>query len=176
MGRTAAKMAKNKKAGGADKGSKETISTGGASRVRKTKAGKIGESIADKDAGKKKDFPTVRSNIAILVGNSAEMIVAKVIEVAKSGQLAQAKYLFEAVGLYPPIEEEAQPEGESLAFTLLQRMGIPTEPINYEEDPAGVLPGFGGQEGLGENEREGKASSPAPEGRDENGDPGDAVK
>jgi len=42
------------------------------------------------------------------------------------GQLAQVKYLFEVTGLFPKTEEtEAQPEGDSLAKTLLTHMGFP---------------------------------------------------
>jgi hypothetical protein len=59
-----------------------------------------------------------------------------VIEVAKTGQLASAKYLFEAVGLYPATEEtRAKAPEDSLAYTLLRRMGLPTEPVICDEDP-----------------------------------------
>jgi hypothetical protein len=62
-------------------------------------------------------------------------IVSRFIEVAKSGQLAPAKYLFEALGLYPsPAETLAKPEN-SLAYALLKRMGLPTSAIVCEEDP-----------------------------------------
>jgi hypothetical protein len=45
------------------------------------------------------DMVHLRENINSWVGHSAEDIAIKVIEVAKTGQLASAKYLFEAVGL-----------------------------------------------------------------------------
>lgn len=82
------------------------------------------------------DFVEVRQNIAVLVRESAGEIATKVIEMAKGGQLAPAKYLFEAVGLYPPTEEtESKPE-DSLAYTLLMRLGLPTDPVICEEDAA----------------------------------------
>jgi hypothetical protein len=92
---------------------------------------------AKTSGGKKKpvDMVRVRENINDLVGNSAKEIAAKVIEVAKTGQLASAKYLFEAVGLYPATEEtRAKPPEDSLAFTLLRRMGLPTEPVICDDD------------------------------------------
>jgi hypothetical protein len=88
-------------------------------------------------AKKGKDIAQVREGIDNKIKNSANKIADKVIEVAKTtGQLASAKYLFEAVGLYPPTEQTAAPVllKDTLAHTLLTRMGIPTEPVNREED------------------------------------------
>ena len=68
------------------------------------------KSAAKKSADKKKgkDIVEVRENINELVKASAEEIATRVIKVAtRTGQLASAKYLFEAVGLYPPTEETA---------------------------------------------------------------------
>jgi len=82
------------------------------------------------------DMVRLRENITNLVGESAKDIATKVIEVAKTGQLASAKYLFEAVGLYPATEEtRAKAPEDSLAYTLLRRMGLPTEPVICDEDP-----------------------------------------
>jgi len=82
------------------------------------------------------DMVQLRENINKLVGESAKDIATKVIEVAKTGQLASAKYLFEAVGLYPATEEtRAKAPEDSLAYTLLRRMGLPTEPVICDEDP-----------------------------------------
>ena len=69
------------------------------------------------------DFAEVRKIIATLVRISAKHITEEVIKVAETGQLAPAKYLFEAVGLYPPGVEAAKPE-DSLAYSLLKRMGL----------------------------------------------------
>jgi hypothetical protein len=124
--------------------------------------------------GKKKavDMVRVRENINNLVGSSAKAIATKVIEVAKTGQLASAKYLFEAVGLYPATEEtKAKPPEDSLAFTLLRRMGLPTEPVICDDEvlPSPVASDFRGmtskardmakedREGEGDEEQEADA-------------------
>jgi hypothetical protein len=90
---------------------------------------------------KGKDIVEVRGNIDNLVKNAAELIAAEVIKVALTGQLATAKYLFEAIGLYPATEQTLPPPVVgSLAHTLLKRMGLPTEPVSCEDDePALVL-------------------------------------
>ena len=67
--------------------------------------------------------------------NAAELIATEVIKVALTGQLATAKYLFEAVGLYPPTEQTAAPlVKDTLAHTLLTRMGLSIEPVICDED------------------------------------------
>jgi hypothetical protein len=107
------------------------------------------QSARKSTGGKKKpvDMVRVRENINNLVGSSAKAIAIKVIEVAKTGQLASAKYLFEAVGLYPATEEtKAKPPEDSLAFTLLRRMGLPTEPVICDDEvfPSPVATDFRG--------------------------------
>ena len=95
----------------------------------------------DKASAKKKgkDVVEVRESINELVMDSAVAIAAGVIEVAKTGQLAPAKYLFEAAGIYPVMEQMAmRPIETSLAHTLLTRMGLPLEPVIYGEDPVPV--------------------------------------
>jgi hypothetical protein len=90
---------------------------------------------------KGKDIVEVRVNIDNLVKASAEKIAIEVIKVALTGQLATAKYLFEAVGLYPPTEQTLAPPIEtSLAHTLLTRMGLPLTPVACDEElPPPVL-------------------------------------
>lgn len=81
------------------------------------------------------DIVQARENVASLVRNSATEIATRVIEEAKAGQLASAKYLFEVAGLYPATEEtRAVGTESSLAHTLLKRMGLPTEPVICEND------------------------------------------
>lgn len=95
----------------------------------------------DKASAKKKgkDVVEVRESINELVMDSAVAIAVGVIEVAKTGQLAPAKYLFEAAGIYPVSEQTAmRPIETSLAHTLLTRMGLPLEPVIYGEDPVPV--------------------------------------
>jgi hypothetical protein len=98
---------------------------------------------AEKSTAKTKnqvDLVKVRENINNLVGVSAEKIAIEVIKVALTGQLAVAKYLFEAIGLYPATEQTAPtPVKGSLAHTLLTRMGLPTEPVICEEEEAAVV-------------------------------------
>jgi hypothetical protein len=92
---------------------------------------------------KEVDFRRVRIIIAGMVEKSAELICLKVLEVAKTGQLAPAKYMFEAVGLFPATEREARARPEnSLAFTLLKRMGLPTEPMADDDEPPIDTPGI----------------------------------
>ena len=103
-------------------------------KARTKGKGTAKKSAAKKSAAKKKkgkDIVEVRQNINELVKDSAEDIATSVIEVAtRTGQLASAKYLFEAIGLYPATEQTATtPVAGSLAFTLLKRMGLPTEPM-----------------------------------------------
>jgi hypothetical protein len=95
------------------------------------------ESAKKSETKKGKDIVEVRVNIDNLVKESAEKIAAEVIKVALTGQLATAKYLFEAIGLYPATEITAPtPVVGSLAHTLLKRMGLPTEPVICDEDEA----------------------------------------
>jgi hypothetical protein len=96
------------------------------------------------------DVVEVRESINELVKESAKAIAIAVIEVAKSGQLAPAKYLFEAAGIYPVMEQTAmRPIETSLAHTLLTRMGLPLEPVICDEDPvpAGLMRDAGGATG-----------------------------
>jgi hypothetical protein len=95
-----------------------------------------------KAAAKKKgkDVVEVRQNINELVMDSAVDIATEVIEVARTGQLASAKYLFEAAGIYPATEQTAmRPIETSLAHTLLTRMGLPLDPVICSEDPVPAL-------------------------------------
>ena len=118
-------------------------SKGKSTRVKSTAKKSNGESKSNK---KQIDIAKVRESINHMVGASAKKIASKVIENAKitgPGQLASAKYLFEAVGLYPPTEETAgEPKPDSLAMTLLRRMGLPTEPVIRDEDDEPITPVF----------------------------------
>ncbi|MGC2272230.1 MAG: hypothetical protein WA539_09610 [Candidatus Sulfotelmatobacter sp.] len=107
---------------------------GRAKRSAKKSARKKPEKRSARTTKKRVDMVRVRENINNLVGNSARDIANEVIKVAKTGQLASAKYLFEAVGLYPPTEETAAKPDHSLAHTLLHRMGLPTEQLICDED------------------------------------------
>jgi hypothetical protein len=80
------------------------------------------------------DFMEARKNIATLVRVSVNEIAARFMADAKAGQVAPAKYLFEVVGLYPATAETSASPDNSLAYALLKRMGLPTEPVICEED------------------------------------------
>ena len=81
------------------------------------------------------EIAQVRTKINNMVWNSAETIAKAMINAAKSGQLATAKYLFEVAGIYPATEEtKGIPKEDSLAYTLLKRLGLPTEPLTYDGD------------------------------------------
>jgi hypothetical protein len=85
---------------------------------------------------KGKDIVQIRENINELVKDSAKDIATEVIKVAKTGQLASAKYLFEAAGIYPATEQATtNPIERSLAHTLLRRMGLPLDPVICDEEP-----------------------------------------
>ena len=82
------------------------------------------------------DVVQARQDVADLVRDSAAEIAMGMIEGAKAGQLASAKYLFEVAGLYPATEEtEMERTEDSLAYTLLKRMGLPTEPVISKNIP-----------------------------------------
>lgn len=142
--------------------------------VKKTKGkGKAtAKKSAKKSAGTKKpkDVVEVRENINKLVRASAELIAAEVIKVALTGQLATAKYLFEAVGLYPATEQTAAtPAAGSLAFTLLKRMGLPTEPVIRDEDEPATVPTSDLKTGTERTTTLGAENEPGVEGEDELG-------
>src|SRR5271165_480199 len=80
-----------------------------------------------KKALKQVDLGAVREHITNLVGNRAvEMVETTMDEVHKGHYLAM-KYLFEMIGLCPAIAPEEVIEEDSLAKTLLRRLGLPEE-------------------------------------------------
>ena len=86
-------------------------------------------------SSKATDMGAVRQKISKIVSGAAENITRKLVTKAKDGDLAHSKYLFEMAGVYPTEEAAGKPpEEESLAKTLLQRMGLPTTPVMDDED------------------------------------------
>ncbi len=75
------------------------------------------------------EFEAVRKKINNLVGDQAVGLVESAIDEADKGHFPAMKYLFEMIGLYPATMEEGTPEEESLAKTLLRRLGVPEEPL-----------------------------------------------
>jgi hypothetical protein len=92
--------------------------------------------IAHPVAPPPKDMVEGRKRIADVVRGSAMGIIAALIREAEEGEVGPAKYLFEMVGLYPATEETSSKPEDSLAYTLLQRMGLPTELDGPEETQA----------------------------------------
>jgi hypothetical protein len=85
-------------------------------------------SRAPKQGLKTVDLGIVREQITNRVGNRAvEMVETTMDEVDKGHYLAM-KYLFEMVGLCPATSPDEAPEEDSLAKTLLRRLGLPEEP------------------------------------------------
>jgi len=74
------------------------------------------------------DLEEIRRKIANLVGAEAAPMVESAIEEAHKGHFGAMKYLFEIVGLYPAGEAETGQSENSLARTLLHRLGLPEEP------------------------------------------------
>jgi len=72
--------------------------------------------------------------IAELVKGRVGEIALALLEAAKGGQLAHAKYLFEVAGIYPKGDEnEASRDKESLTYRVLKEFGPPTEPVPCSE-------------------------------------------
>jgi len=102
-----------------------TVRGQGKSKVTVPISAKGEEKISKKPV----DMAMVRENIKKMVANSAEAIVVVLIEAARNGELAPARYLFEAAGLHPAEEESNPLEEDSLAYSLLKQLGLPTEPL-----------------------------------------------
>jgi len=108
---------------------------------------------------KERDAKEVRHECSKLVKEDAREVTVAVIGEAKKGQLGPMKYLFEMANIFPQADDGSQTsaEEESLAETLLNRLGIPTHPVvadEYEKAANEVIPvGLGGKED-GEDETE----------------------
>jgi hypothetical protein len=68
-----------------------------------------------------------------------------VIGEGKKGQLGPMKYLFEMANIFPTADDGSQTSAreDSLAETLLNRLGIPTSPVvadEYEKESNEVIP------------------------------------
>jgi hypothetical protein len=109
----------------------------------RTKNAGTGTSAAVKNSGENiQDVnpAEVRRDIANIVGNAAREITRAVVVEAKKGQLATAKYLFEAAGFYPAAAAEEntdKPEEDTLAQRVLRRLGLPEGPLpdSGDDDP-----------------------------------------
>lgn len=71
------------------------------------------------------DLTEVRQKITDLVRNNALEMVETTIEQVGNGHYLGMKYLFEMIGLYPATATDDAPAQDSLAATLLRRLGLP---------------------------------------------------
>jgi hypothetical protein len=86
-----------------------------------------------KAASKELNPSAVRKDIAAKVEAEAGELAKAVIEEGKKGQLATVKYLFSMAHIFPEVlEENKLKEEESLAATLLNKLGIPVEPVIHD--------------------------------------------
>ena len=109
------------------------------------KATKSKKASKSKKGKKERDSKEVRQECSKLVKEDAKEVTAAVIEEAKKGQLGPMKYLFEMANIFPGAEDGSQTSAEedSLAETLLHRLGIPTTPVvadEYEKAANEVIP------------------------------------
>ena len=99
---------------------------------------------AKKEARNPVDLAEIRQQITNLVGNDAVNMVESTIEEVSNGHHLGMKYLFELIGLYPATPADAAPVQDSLAATLLRRLGLPESPMPEQkvtkdrETPAAV--------------------------------------
>jgi hypothetical protein len=94
---------------------------------------------------KERDSTDVRKECSKLVKAEATEITAAVIGEGKKGQLGPMKYLFEMANIFPRADDGSQTSAreDSLAETLLNRLGIPTSPVvadEYEKESNEVIP------------------------------------
>jgi hypothetical protein len=90
------------------------------------------------------DLADARKRIESLVTASSEKIGIALISAAEAGKLAEAKYLFELVGMFPAARDSAFKPENSLAYRLLKRLGLPTEPVEREAENQSA-----GEDGVG---------------------------
>jgi len=114
--------------------SKDLKKTAKKKKSRKSKPGK-----------KERDAKEVRHECSKLVKEDAREVTVAVIGEAKKGQLGPMKYLFEMANIFPQADDGSQTSAEedSLAETLLNRLGIPTHPVvadEYEKAANEVIP------------------------------------
>jgi hypothetical protein len=89
---------------------------------------------SERGVGKAPDFGKVREKINTLVGGKAVGLVESAMDEAEKGHFTAMKYLFEMIGLYPTNGEEMPMVDNSLAKTLLRRMGLPEDLVNERPD------------------------------------------
>lgn len=79
------------------------------------------------------DLAVIRKDISQVVSSEAVRMVRRVIEGIDIRHYAAMKYLFEMAGLYPATRQEEADEDDSLAKTLLCRLGLAESPVLESE-------------------------------------------
>ena len=101
--------------------------------MKKTKSRRARKRAKRLPRGKKArqatDLAAIRQQITDLVRNQALPMVEITISEVDKGHYAAMKYLFEMIGLYPAATQEENEGEDSLARTLLRRLGLPEEPM-----------------------------------------------
>jgi hypothetical protein len=106
-------------------------------KTKKSKAGK--KPVKRKDAAQResKDLNTaeVRKQVRKIIEEHAQKMAEAVAGEGEKGQVGPVKYLFEVAHIHPPVTDgsEATEREESLAETLLDRFGIPKDPVAADE-------------------------------------------
>jgi hypothetical protein len=100
---------------------KRTKSRRGRKRAKRVPAGKKSRQATD--------LAAIRQQITDLVRNQAVPMVEITISEVDKGHYAAMKYLFEMIALYPAAAQEKTQGEDSLARTLLRRLGLPEEPM-----------------------------------------------
>ena len=100
---------------------KKTKSRRGRKRTKRLTTGKKSRQATD--------LAAIRQQITDLVRNQAVPMVEITISEVDKGHYAAMKYLFEMIGLYPAAAQEETQGEDSLARTLLRRLGLPEEPM-----------------------------------------------
>ena len=78
-----------------------------------------------KSSGAEASLPELRQKVTDLVARNAVAMVQCAIDgVMEEGQYQAIKYLFEMVGIYPPISNEGDKPEDTLSKVLLQQLGI----------------------------------------------------
>jgi hypothetical protein len=90
---------------------------------------------------KQVDLVEVRKKISEVVGPLAPQIIQAIVDEAMKGQLAHAKYALESGGIFPAAESDPMhPEEDSLAMTLLKRMGLKEQSVAGAEESQVSVP------------------------------------
>lgn len=114
------------------------------SKTTAKKVAKKTKSAKEKDAKSELNPLGVRKDISKMVEEHAGKMMQAVIGECEKGKLAPVRYLFEVANIFPPTSEGSQvpAEEESLAGTLLDRLGIPRHPVvadEYAKGESGVI-------------------------------------